>query len=195
MAHNLCFGEHRFATTAIMSNSTLGIIKPHAVLDGQLGAIVSDIQAAGLTIAAMHSFTLDRANAEEFLEVYKVRLSLNPCPSPQPDCALQGVVPEYISMVTELESGVSVALELVGGSDVYGRFRQLCGPMGTLAACWLAGRAELVALVDPEVARHLRPNTLRAKYGLNKVQSAIHCTDLPEDCSLETEYFFGILLE
>ncbi len=36
-----------------------------------------------------------------------------------------------------------------------------------------------------EIARHLRPATLRALYGKNKVQNAIHCTDLPEDGILE----------
>lgn len=36
-----------------------------------------------------------------------------------------------------------------------------------------------------EIARHLRPDTLRALYGKNKVLNAIHCTDLPEDGILE----------
>lgn len=36
-----------------------------------------------------------------------------------------------------------------------------------------------------EIARHLRPATLRALYGKNKVQNAVHCTDLPEDGVLE----------
>jgi nucleoside diphosphate kinase len=36
-----------------------------------------------------------------------------------------------------------------------------------------------------ELARKLRPNTLRAKYGKTKVQNAVHCTDLPEDGLLE----------
>ena len=43
------------------------------------------------------------------------------------------------------------------------------------------------------MARHLRPHTLRAKYGRDKVQNAVHCTDLPEDQVLEVEYFFKIL--
>lgn len=38
-----------------------------------------------------------------------------------------------------------------------------------------------------EIARHLRPRTLRAKFGINKVQNAVHCTDLPEDASLEVK--------
>lgn len=36
-----------------------------------------------------------------------------------------------------------------------------------------------------EIARHLRPNSLRALYGKNKIQNAVHCTDLPEDGVLE----------
>ena len=36
-----------------------------------------------------------------------------------------------------------------------------------------------------EIARKLRPHTLRAQFGKTKVQNAIHCTDLPEDGLLE----------
>lgn len=31
----------------------------------------------------------------------------------------------------------------------------------------------------------LKPNTLRARFGRNKIQNAIHCTDLNEDGLLE----------
>lgn len=34
---------------------------------------------------------------------------------------------------------------------------------------------------DPEIAKHLKPNTLRAKFGYDRVRNAVHCTDLPED--------------
>lgn len=40
------------------------------------------------------------------------------------------------------------------------RFRELCGPF------------------DPEIARKLEPNSLRAKFGIDRVKNAIHCTDL-----------------
>ena len=43
------------------------------------------------------------------------------------------------------------------------------------------------------MARTLRPQTLRALFGLDKVKNGIHCTDLPEDSVLEVEYFFRIL--
>lgn len=36
-----------------------------------------------------------------------------------------------------------------------------------------------------EIARYLRPGTIRAHYGKNKIQNAVHCTDLPEDGLLE----------
>ncbi|RLV99025.1 hypothetical protein DV515_00010233, partial [Chloebia gouldiae] len=35
------------------------------------------------------------------------------------------------------------------------------------------------------LARHLRPGTLRAVFGTDKIQNAVHCTDLPEDGLLE----------
>ncbi|XP_027002738.1 nucleoside diphosphate kinase 7 isoform X2 [Tachysurus fulvidraco] len=86
----------------------------------------------------------------------------------------KGVVTEYTSMVSELCSGPCMALE-INGTDAPKKFREFCGP------------------ADPEIARHLRPTTLRALYGKNKVQNAVHCTDLPEDGLLEVQYFFKIL--
>lgn len=44
-----------------------------------------------------------------------------------------------------------------------------------------------------EIARQLRPQTIRARFGINKVLNAVHCTDLEEDGLLEVEYFFKIL--
>ena len=61
------------------------------------------------------------------------------------------------------------------GGEPVEPFRQLCGP------------------ADPEVARVLRPNSLRARYGIDKNRNAVHCTDLQEDGTLEVNYFFQIL--
>ncbi|XP_063567132.1 nucleoside diphosphate kinase homolog 7 isoform X5 [Gorilla gorilla gorilla] len=79
----------------------------------------------------------------------------------------KGVVTEYHDMVTEMYSGPCVAME-IQQNNATKTFREFCGP------------------ADPEIARHLRPGTLRAIFGKTKIQNAVHCTDLPEDGLLET---------
>uniref|UniRef100_A0A3B3RQ08 Nucleoside diphosphate kinase homolog 7 n=2 Tax=Paramormyrops kingsleyae TaxID=1676925 RepID=A0A3B3RQ08_9TELE len=142
--------------TAKCTDCTCCIIKPHAISEALTGKILNSINQAGFEISALQMFSMDRANAEEFFEVYK------------------GVVAEYPSMVSELCSGPCMALE-IHGAEAPRRFRDFCGP------------------ADPDIARHLRPATLRALYGKNKMQNAVHCTDLPEDGILEAQYFFKIL--
>eukprot|EP00959_Pyramimonas_sp_CCMP1952_P184711 3862149-Pyramimonas_sp.AAC.2 len=66
--------------------STLVIVKPHALLAGHGGQIIDQIQSR-YVITAAELFSLEAANAKEFLEVYK------------------GVVAEYSAMVDELTSG------------------------------------------------------------------------------------------
>merc|ERR1712159_216244 len=113
--------------------------------------------------AKLHNF--ERANAEEFYEIYKE------------------VVQEYDMMVSELTSGPCIALEVVpmGGSDVgeaVSRFKsEVAGPR------------------DPVIAKDLDPHTLRALYGQDKVKNCVHCTDLPDDSNLELSYCFQILCE
>ncbi|XP_062280034.1 nucleoside diphosphate kinase 7 [Scomber scombrus] len=144
------------SNTAIYTDCTCCIIKPHAISEGVTGKILNSICAAGFEISALQMFNMDRANAEEFFEVYR------------------GVVTEYPNMVTELCSGPCMVLE-IHGTDAPKSFREFCGP------------------ADPEIAQHLRPSTLRALYGKDKVKNAVHCTDLPEDGVLEVQYFFKIL--
>ncbi|KAJ3316049.1 Nucleoside diphosphate kinase 7 [Boothiomyces sp. JEL0838] len=79
----------------------------------------------------------------------------------------KGVVPEYHLMLTQLTAGPLIAMELVGDGDIVQKFRELAGPG------------------DPVLAKQLRPDSLRAKYGVDKVKNAVHCTDLPEDGVLE----------
>ncbi|XP_072504807.1 nucleoside diphosphate kinase homolog 7 isoform X2 [Notamacropus eugenii] len=86
----------------------------------------------------------------------------------------KGVVSEFNDMVSEMYSGPCVALEIQQHEGTK-TFREFCGP------------------ADPEIARHLRPGTLRALFGKNRIQNAVHCTDLPEDGLLEVQYFFKIL--
>lgn len=80
-------------------------------------------------------------------------------------------------MVDELSRGPFLAFEVVDpdGANPCEAFRELCGP------------------ADPDIARVLRPNSLRALFGDSRVANAVHCTDLPEDGELEVNYFFDIL--
>lgn len=100
-------------------------------------------------------------------------------PGAQEFCEVyKGVVPEYHGMVEQLTAGPLIAAELHYTSDdakSVTKLREVCGP------------------ADPAVAQVLRPGTLRARFGQNKVLNAVHCTDLEEDGPLEAQYFFSIL--
>lgn len=54
----------------------------------------------------------------------------------------KGVLPEYLPVVENLSSGPTLALE-IRQSNAVNAFRDLCGPH------------------DPEIAKHLRPDTIR----------------------------------
>jgi nucleoside-diphosphate kinase len=43
------------------------------------------------------------------------------------------------------------------------------------------------------MAKIVRPRTIRAIYGKDKVKNAVHCTDLNDDGILEVQYFFNVL--
>jgi nucleoside-diphosphate kinase len=86
----------------------------------------------------------------------------------------KGVLPEYHDTVQQMCSGPVIAME-IRQENAVDTFRKLVGPH------------------DPEIARHLRPDTLRGQLGVDRVQNAVHCSDLPEDGLLEVEYFFKML--
>ncbi|KAJ3390666.1 Nucleoside diphosphate kinase 7 [Lobulomyces angularis] len=88
------------------------------------------------------------------------------------------VVPEYHLMLDQLTSGILVALEISGKNEnIVCEFRNFCGPS------------------DPELGRLIRPQTLRSKFGTDKIKNSVHCTDLTDDGVLEAEYFFKILVD
>jgi len=91
--------------------------------------------------------------------------------------AYKTVVPsaQYSAMISELASGVCIVIEVRGPGDVVSSLRELCGPY------------------DVEIAKHIRPGTIRAQLGRDNVHNAVHCTDLPEDGILESQYFFSLL--
>lgn len=150
---NILFGESskkEIPRTAQFSNSTLLVIRPHALLSGLSGKILDSLLKAQFSVTDMELFQLDRANAEEFLEVYK------------------GIVPEYHLMLDQLTSGPLIAMEISGADPTIGtRLREFAGPS------------------DPELGKKIRPDSLRARFGVDKVKNAVHVTDLPEDGVLE----------
>jgi len=141
--------------TATFRSNAVCVIKPHAVNE-HAGTIVQRILDEGFEITALGAFTLCRADAEDFLEVY------------------EGVVPEYKGLVDHLSSGQLWAMEVHAENSVPA-LRAVCGPH------------------DPEICRVLYPDTIRSQLGADRVRNAVHCTDLPEDGPLESEFFFKLL--
>jgi len=88
-----------------------------------------------------------------------------------------GVIPDFSYKVEELTSGACIALAVAGSdqTEVVQKVRDLAGPY------------------DPQIGQVLRPATIRAKFGVDKVMNCIHVTDLAEDGPLEVEYFFNLL--
>lgn len=87
----------------------------------------------------------------------------------------KGVLPEYGLMVEEMKGGPLIALMVQGEGAVVATLRKICGPY------------------DPQLARALRGDTLRAIFGADKARNGIHCTDLEEDGPLECEFFFSVI--
>lgn len=94
--------------------------------------------------------------------------------------AYRGVVSDYSAMIDAMASSPVLALAVtIRGCDdefeIVERFREFCGP------------------TNPALAKVLRPNSLRARFGESALLNAIHCTDLPEDGEMECRYFFESL--
>lgn len=99
-AAEMLFGERASALAApACEDSTLLLVRPHAVKANLLGQVLEMAAAGGFVLRTLSTFTLSRANAEEFLEVYK------------------GVVPEYREYVDELTSGTCFAAEVTYAPD------------------------------------------------------------------------------
>jgi len=161
--------------------SSLCVIKPHAL--SSAASIINDILAEGFHIKAITTKKLTLLEAKDFYEVY------------------QGVVKEHNYLIEQILSGSVIALQIecnrdnntgkekenqtnnlqddprreINGNSTFNEFRDFVGPK------------------DPEIAKYIRPRTLRAKYGTDRVQNAVHCTDLQEDGHLESTFFFQIL--
>ncbi|KAL0212028.1 hypothetical protein RCL1_005654 [Eukaryota sp. TZLM3-RCL] len=143
--------------SATSSNCALLLIRPHVVKGNTLGNIIDAILSSGFSVSCIGSINFTKSQACEFLEVYR------------------GVLNEFEGWANDLSSGMSIAVEIIGDSDVVNRLRDWIGPF------------------DPEIARQLEPNSLRALYGETRIKNGFHVTDLAEDGPLESQYVFQFL--
>lgn len=90
---NLWFSS-QLKTSALFTNCTCAVIKPHAIQAGYAGQIIDTILSEGFEISAMQMFYLDRPTAEEFFEIY------------------QGVLPEFPQMTEQMTTGPCIAMEI-----------------------------------------------------------------------------------
>ena len=89
--------------------------------------------------------------------------------------AYRKIYSAYEQSLSHLCSGPCVAVMVMNPNSpdtVVQDFRALAGPM------------------EPDIAKRLRPRSLRAIFGKDSVRNAVHCTDLPEDGEMECRYFF-----
>ncbi len=125
-------------------------------------------------VAAGHAGQIIDAILEEGFEISAMQMFNLDKPTAEEFLEIyRGVLPEYIPVTEQMTTGPCIVLEVRQENAVIS-FRELCGPM------------------DSEIAKSLRPNSLRAKFGIDRIKNAIHCTDLPDDGVLECEYFFKI---
>jgi nucleoside-diphosphate kinase len=87
----------------------------------------------------------------------------------------RGVYSSYSKTIEEVCSGPVLALMISGSSSIVEEFRSFCGPL------------------EPELAKVLRPESLRAKFGVNSVRNGVHCTDMRDDGVMEVRYVFETL--
>ncbi|XP_046975377.1 nucleoside diphosphate kinase 7-like [Vanessa cardui] len=107
-------GVPRVLFRATYKNCTCCVIKPHVIIEGNLGAILEQIATSKhFYISAIAMFSVKLVNAEEFFEVYK------------------GVLPEFEAMSIHLAEGKCVTLEVKCNDpnmNCVCEFRKLCGP-------------------------------------------------------------------
>lgn len=86
-------GLPRVPYRATCKDCTCCVIKPHALIDGNVGAILELISISNkYFISAMAMFSVKLANAEEFYEVYK------------------GVLPEYEVIINHYRLPISILI-------------------------------------------------------------------------------------
>ena len=88
----------------------------------------------------------------------------------------RNIYTNYSGAIEHLCSSACLAVMVTGSSyDVVSSFRDFVGPL------------------DPQLAKAVRPLSIRAIFGVDSIKNAVHCTDLEEDGEIECRYFFESL--
>lgn len=85
----------------------------------------------------------------------------------------RGVLRDFGAICDEISSGPSMILE-VRQDDISTKMKVLCGP------------------ADPDMARIVAPDSIRAVFGISSIFNAIHVTELEEEGPRECHYAFGL---
>ncbi len=155
---------------------SLCLIKPHIIREGKAGEVIQTIFDNDFQISGLLSIHLTIEMAEELFNSYR------------------GIIADYSLMLETITSGPSLAVAVTSRSstanpragsfydskfddseDVVTKFRDVAGPY------------------NPQLAKILRPKSIRALFGMNELTNAVHCTDLPEDGEMECRFFFQTL--
>ncbi|CAM9377552.1 unnamed protein product [Discosporangium mesarthrocarpum] len=164
-------------STATFDSCTCCVIKPHAVKEGHTGKIIDHILTQvrpghGAFFLGPALLTPEKRKGYEIsaLELFH----LNRTEVAEFLDVYQGVIPEFSDAVDEMTTGPCLAME-IRAQDPVTTFRQTAGP-------W-----------DVDMAKELRPKSIRASFGVSNIRSGVHCTDLPEDGEPECRYFFELM--
>lgn len=129
---------------------TLSIVKPSAVRDNHIGAILHKFEAAGLKIIAAKMLKLTPEQAGNFYDVHRAR-------------------PFFQELVDFMTSG-PILVQVLEGPDAIAKNREVMGA------------------TDPAKAA---PGTIRAEFGLNISENAVHGSDAPDTARAEIAFFFA----
>ena len=107
---------------------TLSIIKPDAVADNRIGAIIARLEAAGLRVAAARLLRLSRAQAQDFYAVHKER-------------------PFFGELVAFMTSG-PVLVQVLEGEDAIAKNREVMGATNPAEAAPGTIRADFASGIE-----------------------------------------------
>ena len=129
---------------------TLSIVKPSAVADNHIGAIINKFESAGLKIVAAKMLQLSKEQAEGFYAVHSDR-------------------PFFGELVEFMMSG-PIMVQVLEGDNAIAKNREIMGATNPAEA---------------------DAGTIRAEFGKDISENAVHGSDAPETAQTEIAFFFN----